>query len=751
MYRLNVLLIVTVVVLFSQFAVALENPMLVRVDFIEKSDLKTLKQLHLDVPYICEDFADVVAYSDDLTSIINAGLHYQVVHDDLVGFYQSRNPLTMTMGGFLTFTEIIDSMDAIHDRFPTLVSARDSIGTSWEGRTLWVYKISDNVDIDEDEPEIFYNSLIHAREPASWSWQNYYIDWLLTNYGMDSVATTIIDERELYFLPVFNPDGYVYNEQIEPNGGGMWRKNRRPGGYGVDLNRNWGYMWGYDDNGSSPYPDDQTYRGPEAFSEPETQAVRDFIESRDFQLILNAHTYGDFFLYPYGYENIYTPDQDIYQVLGDSAEALTGYNAGTAWELLYNVNGDACDWQYGEHQIFTCVTETGNYSDGFWPSPYRIPQLNEQMFPLAVYISQIGGNVRSVAPPQPPVLNPIGEVQTDSFTVSWTHTDEHNPAVAYELVEKTGYSRFTDDLESGTDYWQLDGFTLSTSRYHSYNHSLFSGNYNSSHNKAIMAELFTVEQGDTLVFYTWYDIEIYYDYGYVELSTDGGSVYTTIPGSITSNYNPNGNNRGNGITGSSSGWIEAKFPLDDYVGMVVLIKFSYLTDGYVSNPGMYIDDIYPIEGFSQVQVISSDITGNSYLIEDRSDGTYYYQAKAKDIEDQWSGFSNRIDVVVTGQSGISDDAVVPSEFALRQNYPNPFNAQTTISFSLASPGNIKLEIYDIAGRLVNTLIDSKLSAGNHQVIWDGRNNYDDNTASGVYFYKLTTAEKSSTYRMVLLK
>jgi len=751
MNRFNMLLLVTVMTLFTSFAIASENPMLVRVDLVEKSDIETLESLRLDITYIGEDFADIAAYSEDLTGIVNAGLHYQIVHEDLVRFYQSRNPLTLTMGGFLTFSEIIDSMDAIHDRFPTLVSARDSIGTSWEGRVLWVYKISDNVDIDEDEPEIFYNSLIHAREPASWSWQNHYIDWLLTNYGMDSLATAIINERELYFLPVFNPDGYVYNEQIAPNGGGMWRKNRRPGGYGVDLNRNWGYMWGYDDNGSSPYQSDETYRGPEAFSEPETQAVRDFIESRDFQLILNAHTYSNLFLYPYGYEDIYTPDQDIFQVLGDAAESLTGYQAGTPWSLLYNTNGDACDWQYGEHQIFTCVTETGSNNDGFWPSPYRISQLNEQMFPLAVYISQIGGNIMSIAPPEPPVLNPIGEVDTDSFTVSWTHTDEHNPAVAYELVEKTGFSRYEDDLESGTDNWLLDDFILSTNQYHSANHSLFSGSYNNLHSEALMAESFTVAEDDSLIFYTWYDIENDYDYGYVELSSDGGQTFSTIPGNITTNDDPNGNNRGNGITGTSGGWIEAKFPLDDFIGMVVLIKFSYHTDSWVNNSGMYIDDVYPIEGFSEILVISSDITGNSYLIEGRNNGSYYYQAKAKDAENQWSGFSNRIEVVVTEQNDITEDNAIPSEFTLQQNYPNPFNAQTAIAFSLASPGDIKLEVYDITGKLVNTLVNSRLSAGNHQVIWDGNNNNGNNAASGVYFYKLTTAEKSSTQRMVLLK
>jgi murein tripeptide amidase MpaA len=96
----------------------------------------------------------------------------------------------------------------------------------------------------------------------------YYMWYLLENYGTDPEATYLVDNREMYFVPCFNPDGYEYNRQTDPNGGGMWRKNRRNNGgsYGVDLNRNFGYMWGYDDLGSSPIPSSETYRGPSAFS-----------------------------------------------------------------------------------------------------------------------------------------------------------------------------------------------------------------------------------------------------------------------------------------------------------------------------------------------------------------------------------------------------------------------------------------------------------------------------------------------------
>jgi len=728
------------------------NPSLARVYLIDKSDITSLAGFHLDIAYVTDDYAEIVAYPEDIAQLSTGGFHYEIIHEDLVAFYQSRYPLTTTMGGFLTFSEILDTIDALHTNYPHLVSARDSIGATWEGRALWVFKISDNVQADEDEPEVFFNSLTHAREPQGWAWQLNYITWLLTNYGTDAEATEIIDGRELYFLPVVNPDGYEHNRQTDPYGGGMWRKNRRPGS-GVDLNRNWGYMWGYDDDGSSPYPYDETYRGPSEFSEPEIQAVRDFIISRDFNLILNAHTYGDWFLYPYSYNGSYTPDHNIFVTIGDSAAALIGYTPGTCWETLgYYANGEATDWQYGIQGIFSVVVETGGPQDGFWPAEYRIPQINAQLLPLGKFISQLAGYINSIAAPAPPVLYPIGELDTNTYTVSWTHEDEDNPAVAFELVEKSGLIRTEDDLESGSGLWQLDGFMLRTNRYHSYNHSIFSDSYSNYHGEAVMVDPVGVMAGDTLTFFTWYNIENGYDYAYVELSTDGGATYSTIPGNITTNSNPHNLNHGNGITGSSSGqWVEAKFPLDDYIGMEVTIKLTYISDGGINNEGIYFDDVFPLNSFENEIVLASDIAENSYLIENRENGTYYYQVRAMDAQNQWSGFSNREEAIVDAQVSVSGNVSVPTDFSLSQNYPNPFNARTEIAFSLATSGAVVLEIFDISGRLVKTLINSRLEKGRHVVIWDGLNDQNDGISTGIYFYKLSTGDKSTTRQMTLLK
>ncbi|MCB9247636.1 MAG: hypothetical protein H6613_03425 [Ignavibacteriales bacterium] len=123
------------------------------------------------------------------------------------------------MGGYYTYNEVVQLLDTLQMLYPNLISVKDSIGKSVEGRTIWAVKISDNPDIEENEPQIFYNSLIHAREPEGMMSLIYFMDYLLENYGKDEEVTYLVNNQELYFVPVVNPDGYVFNEEMSPSGG----------------------------------------------------------------------------------------------------------------------------------------------------------------------------------------------------------------------------------------------------------------------------------------------------------------------------------------------------------------------------------------------------------------------------------------------------------------------------------------------------------------------------------------------------
>src|SRR6185295_2157584 len=123
-----------------------------------------------------------------------------------------------SMGGYLTYQEMLDNLDSMFSNFPNLITIRQQVGTgtSIEGRPLYYVKISDNPTVSEPEPQMLYTALHHAREPESLSQLIYYMWYLLENYSSSSLVQNIVNNSELYFIPCINPDGYVYNETIAP-------------------------------------------------------------------------------------------------------------------------------------------------------------------------------------------------------------------------------------------------------------------------------------------------------------------------------------------------------------------------------------------------------------------------------------------------------------------------------------------------------------------------------------------------------
>ena len=285
--------------------------------------------------------------------------------------------------GYFTYQEMLDHLDQMVSLYPNLITIKTPLptGTTLEGRPVYHVKISDNPNIDEAEPEMLYTAVHHAREPGGMSQLIFYMWYLLENYASNPEVAAIIANTELYFIPCINPDGYLYNELNDPQGGGLWRKNRRDNGngsFGVDLNRNYGYNWGYDDNGSSPDGFSETFRGGSPFSEPETQLIRDFVNSKDFKIALNYHTFGNLLIYPWGYDySIYTPDSALYADYGSLLTTYNSYSFGTADQTVgYIVNGSSDDWMYGEQtskpKIFAMTPECGDASFGFWPPANEI-------------------------------------------------------------------------------------------------------------------------------------------------------------------------------------------------------------------------------------------------------------------------------------------------------------------------------------------------------------------------------------------
>ncbi|MEM7105825.1 MAG: M14 family zinc carboxypeptidase [Bacteroidota bacterium] len=340
------------------------------------SDFSTTEIVQIeDAGFIVEIMIEDVArfyVEQNLQEAIKSGSGEICPSDGMV-FPTPENFELGSMGGYFTYDEMLAELDSMVMAYPNLITAKQSIlgGLSIEGRPIYWVRLSDNPGTDESEPEVLYTALHHAREPAGLSQLIYYMWYLLENYGTDDFATYIVDNTELYFIPCINPDGYIYNEVNNPAGGGLWRKNRRDNGdgsFGVDLNRNYGYNWGLDNSGSSPFTGSNTYRGTAPFSEPELQLVRDFVEDREFLIALNYHTYGNYIIYPWGYEVQLTPDSTYFSEFSDIITRENNYNAGTAFETVgYFVNGNSDDWMYAEHDVLAMTPEAGPGQYGFWP------------------------------------------------------------------------------------------------------------------------------------------------------------------------------------------------------------------------------------------------------------------------------------------------------------------------------------------------------------------------------------------------
>lgn len=443
------LTLISLVCLISGLS-AQTNYQRVAIDYSQES-LQTIASLGLPVEeghLDRKNMTYIMEISETMVEKLNlAGLEYSILIDDVTSYYQNRlnNAETLTpeekaqqeklsrdwpvpegfeygsMGGYLTLDEVMAQLDNMHTLYPNLISARQPASeiTTVEGRNLYYVKISDNPDINEDENEVLYTALHHAREPGGLMHVIYYMYYLLENYSTDPTIKNLVDNTEMYFIPVVNPDGYQYNYTTDPNGGGQWRKNRFDNGdgtYGVDLNRNYGYQWGYDNSGSSPYSSEETYRGASPFSENETQAMKEFCEAHEFKIALNYHTYSNLLLFAWGYDNILSPDNDLMLEYGRLMTLENNYTYGPCATTIYPSNGGSDDWMYGEQdtkeKILAFTPEVGSSSDGFWPAQSRIIPLCQENMLQSLYAAQFVGDYIDITDQN----NAIVEVKNGYFS-----------------------------------------------------------------------------------------------------------------------------------------------------------------------------------------------------------------------------------------------------------------------------------------------------------------------------------------------
>ncbi len=747
---------------------------------------------------------------DEFTAISNSGLNYEILINDWKAYYNSlpkpseseKEIIKMdsqidfgvtgfdfgSMGGYYTLAEIEADLDEMFQLYPNLITQKFSIGTSHEGRTIWAVKISDNPNTNESEPAVGFDALVHAREPQSMATQMYFMWYLLENYGTDPEATYLVNNREMYFVPCFNPDGYEYNRINDPNGGGDWRKNRRNNGgsYGVDLNRNFGYMWGYDDLGSSPIPSSQTYRGVSAFSEPESQAIRDLAIQKNYGTHFNMHTYGGYILYPWGYINAETPDSLTYREFAALLTSYSGYLYGSGGQLLgYNSNGSIRDWMYGEqitkNKTFGYTIEIG---DDFWPQQSQIYPIAQQNLRTMIYQSYLAGEYVQLVDPHFSQTyfmpgNAIG--LTPEFRNKGLAT-AHN--LTFELTSPSQYIT----VQVGTA--SLDSLEARSSV------TLFSQplSFVISNTAPLEAEIpivlttrinGAISESDTTNIIIGFPVFLFED------NSNNPTTYWTItktpasspqwdstyksfystPNSYTDSKNGNYVNDATvtmtltnpiDLTGYANPRLrfQTKFDIEsdwDY-GQVAVSTNNGTTwialAGQYTEPGVgsFQPPGEPLYDGSQSSWVKEEISLANY-ISSQFKIRFRLRTDSGTNRDGW--YVDDIGIFIYSiPTDILNDAETVFEFSLEQNYPNPFNPSTKIKFTVPSviaSGTkqsqiVTLKVYDVLGNEIATLVNEEHPAGNFEVEFNARG-----LSSGIYFYKLQAGPFTLTKKLILMK
>lgn len=308
---------------------------------------------------------DVVAGPAELARLVELGLTYQ------------EPPAAL--GAMAAGASEWPTLAKIEERLHALVAANPDLlhefpqGTSHEGRTIWTVRLSDTpTRRDPERPKVSINGNHHAREVMTVEASLDVLEHMVERVRAgDERFLRWISGVEVYVTPVANPDGYDHVKTENS----WWRKNRREnedGSFGVDLNRNYPYAWGANDAGSSGRPSSDTYRGPGAASEPETQALVTLAHRIKPLFNLSYHSYGEVLLYPYGYENAINPEGDRIEPLATELAARMKKDTGEGHygkrSRLYPVNGLDRDWYYFQFGTYSFVPEISNRSRGFQPS-----------------------------------------------------------------------------------------------------------------------------------------------------------------------------------------------------------------------------------------------------------------------------------------------------------------------------------------------------------------------------------------------
>ena len=839
----------------------------------------------------------------ELAKINKLGLTYEVLIDDWMKYYnnlpkltdqeklqklvQNKNQYGVTsfgygsMGGYYTLAEVNAQLDTMYKYYPTLITQKTSIGTTAEGRLIYMVKIT-NSAISSAKPQASYLAVHHAREPMGMECLIYYMYYLLQNYNTDASVKYLVDNRELYFVPIVNPDGYQYNYTTNSTGGGQWRKNRKNNGdgtYGVDLNRNYGPQayWNSSNAGSSTVTSDDTYRGTAPFSELETTALKNYYSSHKFKNSLSYHTYGNDFIYPYGALNRETNDSVIFREYAQYFTSMNDFIYGTDLQTVgYSTRGGSDDYFYDGDtvsnggKIFAMTPEVGT---DFWPAQSEIMTDVQINIKPNLYWAWIAGDYPTLqfanfdrvyfksgdtASLQPTLKN-RGLTVAKTLTVDVTSLSSYctilgttqsfdsisarssktvSTPIKFVVASNTPLQQkvqlavttkssgsivsvdtvsfivgiptfvFSDTANNPLTNWTVAAtpttspkWEATTTDYHSSPNSYTdskSGLYVASATVTMTSTNNISLVGITspkLSFWTKWDIETGYDCGVLQISTNSGSTWIALTGTLTKAASGNGKQTPAGTPiydGARLTWTQETVDLSSYTGQQIKLRFALWTDAGTNKDGWYVDDIaiyyygvLPVELTSLTAKAENNMvyinwktatelnnvgfqvqrskemntqaenwqtlgfikgkgntsTNSTYSFKDVNplDGKQYYRIKQLDANGSFTIYGP-----------VSANNIGKVDFTLEQNYPNPFNPGTVIKYSIPQAGNVSIKLYNELGSEVATLLNEFKEPGKYSLNFSS-DQLKNKISSGVYFYTIKSGQFTQTRKMVIMK
>ena len=715
--------------------------MLVRVsarNYQELHEHIRFKGTSIDVAGVVHGQAyDLMLDESDLAKVQGSGLATEVITPDLEAWKRQ----VALEGQYNSYEELTGIMRGLAAGYPG-ICVLESIGPSYEGRWIYGVKISDNPTVEEDETELLLFGQLHANEWAAGQVCRHLMDTLIGNYATDPAFQNYINTHQTWVFPVINADAFTYDYPQQSN----LRKNCQPwgGGGGTDLNRNfdgsctgnrfgeWGAL--VPNSASTHYPVSIYFVGPLGGGATEASAMDSFFRDHMFVASISFHTYGEVLMWPFG-SGQPVPDSSYYAVLAARIAAeisrLDTGHYGLEPGSINPRNGASEDWMYGwarsiggyPHLSFLIELGTTMYQPA---EDLEVVQTEafHGAWVLMARSDSITADLEGMVPR--PILAPMDSSVSGQFSVHWAPIrPEQNHPDRWALEELSSLTVVTDDIEGGAGAWILDGFTVSGDQQHSGNSSLYSGSGDYACNYAMTREPYPVQPGDSLTFWIWYEMELDYDVGVVEVSLEGREWVQ-----LDARW-----------TGSSGGWVRRAYPLEHWAGRSVHFRFRVVSDVSQNLVGMYVDDVWPVPAFGAQRMVDSTTTDTVCAVEQTTPGRYWYRVRGHNLAWGWGDYGPLEDITVI----VGGVAQTPAPLGITEFLnvvPSLFKDRVQVSYGLARPGRVAIEVLDASGRVRRVLARVVHQPGVYRLEWDGRDDGGRRSAPGVYFVREHSAFSS---------